>query len=107
MLGGQALITPGTAGERSSYCVVSEMDVDGNLTPLSAWHVNDMGVITQGLPDGSAVPPTVLGEWADATPYAIDDVVTWEGGTYICVSPHTSNLAAGWTPAVGSLWTAI
>ena len=106
VLTGQALIVPGTAGERSSYCVVSEMAPDGTLTTISAWHVNDIGVVTQGLPDGSGAPPAVA-EWADATPYVIDDVVTWDGGTYRCISPHTSNLAAGWTPAVASLWTAI
>ena len=105
-LTGQALVVPGTAGERSSYCVVSELNPDGTLTTISAWHVNDSGVITQGLPGGSGVLPEV-GAWADATAYATDDVVTWNGGTYRCLQSHTSNLAAGWTPAVGSLWAAI
>ena len=105
-LGNMTLVNPGTAGERSSYCVVSEMNSDGTLTPLSAWHVNDIGVITQGLPDGSAQPPSV-NEWADATAYVIDDVISWNGANYRCISPHTSNLASDWTPAVGSLWTAI
>lgn len=107
VLTGQALVVPGTAGERSSYCVVSELNPDGTLTTISAYHVNDLGQIVQGLPSGDGAPPPTAGAWADATPYVIDDVVTWEGGTYRCLQPHTSNLAAGWTPAVGSLWVAI
>lgn len=107
VLTGQALIVPGTAGERSSYCTVSQVEADGSLTVLSAWHVNDSGLLVQGLPDGTGTPPPVSNEWADATPYAINDVVTWNGGTYRCLAQHVSNLAAGWTPAAGSLWVAI
>lgn len=105
VLGGQALITPGTAGERSSYCVVSEMAVDGSLTTLSAWHVDDSGVLVQGLPDGSGAPPSV--KWdPNAVAYAIDDVVEYNKAFYRCIQAHTSQ--AAWTPdTTASLWTAI
>ena len=106
-LGGQASVVVGTAGERNSYAVSGVVDgATQEFTVEKAWHVNDIGLVVDGLPDGSGTPP-VIGAWADATPYVIDDVVTWNGGTYRCLQGHTSNLAAGWTPAVGSLWVAI
>ena len=107
VLTGQTLLVPGNAGERSSYCVVSEVQPDGSLAEISAWHVNDQGQITQGLPTGIPTPPVETDAWADGTAYVIDDVVTWDGGTYRCISPHTSDLAAGWTPAVASLWAVV
>ena len=42
--------------------------------------------------------------WETATPYAVGDLVTYNGTTYRCLQAHTSQ--AGWTPpAVPSLWT--
>ena len=106
-LGGQASVVVGTAGERNSYAVSGVIDdATQEFTVETAWHVNAIGQVVDGLPDGSGTPPLVA-EWTDATAYAIDDVVTWNGGTYRCLQAHTSNLAAGWTPAVGSLWMAI
>lgn len=105
VLTGQALVVPGTAGERSSYCVVSQVEPDGTLTPISAYHVNDSGVITQGLPDGSGVPPT-FAEWAVDTAYVIDDPVTYLGVNYRCLQAHTSQV--GWEPPnAAALWVAI
>jgi hypothetical protein len=104
-LTGQALIVPGTAGERSSYCVVSEVAADGSLVPISAWHVNDLGQIVQGLPDGSGVPP-VVDAWQPDTAYVTDQVVTYDGVTYRCITGHTSQV--GWEPPnVAALWVAI
>jgi hypothetical protein len=105
VLTGQALVVPGTAGERSSYCVVSSLGVDGVLTPISAWHVNDIGLLVQGLPDGSGIPP-VFPDWAPATAYVIDQTVKYLGINYRCIQAHTSQV--GWEPVnVPSLWTAI
>jgi hypothetical protein len=109
VLTGQALVVPGSAGERSSYCVVSELNPDGTLTTVSAYHVNDIGVITQGLPDGSGGPPPATA-WAVDTAYAIDDTVTYPEAkpnvTYRCLQAHTSQ--AGWEPPnVPALWVAI
>ena len=107
-LGNMALVTPGTAGERSSYCVVSEMNPDGTLTPLSAWHVNDIGVITQGLPDGSGTPPVVPEAWVVDTAYAVDDVVSYgdPAVSYRCLQAHTSQVT--WEPPnAPALWVAI
>ena len=106
-LGGQAAVTVGSAGERNSYAVSGVVDADTQaFTVETAWHVDNIGLVVDGLPDGQGAPPAV-GEWADATAYVIDDVVSWNDGTYRCLQGHTSNLAAGWTPAVGSLWVAI
>jgi hypothetical protein len=109
VLTGQALVVPGTAGERSSYCVVSQLEEDGTLTTVSAWHVNDIGVITQGLPDGTGGPPPPT-LWAIDTAYAVDDVVrypdTKPNALYRCLQAHTSQV--GWEPDVAtSLWVAI
>lgn len=106
VLTGQALVVPGTAGERSSYCVVSELNPDGSLITISAWHVNDLGQVTQGLPDGSGNPPPTGDEWAVDTAYAVDDVVTYNSVTYVCLQAHTSQV--GWEPPnVPALWTAV
>ena len=107
-LGGQAAVTVGTAGERNSYATSGVIDdVTQVLTVETAWHVNDIGVVVDGLPDGSGTPPPVIEAWSDAgVAYAIDDVVEFEGTNYRCIQAHTSQ--PGWTPAaVASLWTAI
>lgn len=101
-LTGQALLVPGTAGERSSYCVVSQVNPDGTLTLISAWHVNDQGVLTQGLP-GTSNPPPSAAEWNGATNYVIGDIVTHLGITYICIQNASANPT--WTPdVVPALW---
>lgn len=105
VLTGQALVVPGTAGERSSYCLVSQVNPDGTLTPIKAWHVNNIGLVTDGLPDGSAQTP-VFAEWAPGVTYAINDVVTYNSVQYRCIQGHSSQV--GWEPPnVASLWTAI
>ena len=105
VLTGQALVVPGTAGERSSYCLVSQVNADGTLTPVKAWHVNDIGLVTDGLPDGSGQTP-VFTEWAPSTAYVIDQVVTYNSLQYRCLQAHTSQV--GWEPPnVGALWVAI
>ena len=104
VLTGQALMVPGTAGERSSYCVVSQVETDGSLTMISAWHVNDQGTLTQGLP-GVSNPPVPATAWADATAYAVDDQVSYGDPfvNYVCLQAHTSQV--GWEPPnVPALW---
>lgn len=62
------------------------------------WTVSALGahLVAQAPPSGSP--------WATATPYAIGDLVTYNGSTYQCIQAHTSQ--AGWTPtAVPALWT--
>jgi len=105
-LGGQAAVVVGTAGERSSYAVSGVVDsVTQNFTVETAWHVNDIGLVVDGLPDGSGSPP-VFAEWSATGVYAIDDVVVYNGVNYRCIQAHTAN--AEWTPsAVPALWTAI
>lgn len=109
---------PGTAAEVPMYAEAVTIDeATGTKTRLSAFHVNPAapdadawGIVDGRLPHEPAPetpPPPAVGAWADATPYAINDEVTWNGNTYRCISAHTSNLTAGWTPAVGSLWTQI
>ena len=44
---------------------------------------------------------TFQGAWAATTAYALDDVVTTSGKTYICIVAHTS----GASFAVGSNWS--
>ena len=44
---------------------------------------------------------TFLGAWAASTAYALDDVVTTSGNTYICILGYTS----GSSFAVGSNWS--
>lgn len=105
VLTGQALVVPGTAGERSSYAVMSEMAPDGTLTPISAWHVNDIGVVVDGLPDGSGTPPASV-EWVAGVAYTVDSVVTYSAANYRCLQAHTSQV--GWEPPnVPALWVAI
>jgi hypothetical protein len=105
VLTGQALVVPGTAGERSSYCVVSSLGGDGTLTTISAWHVNSSGILVQGLPDGSGTPPTYP-VWSSSRAYAVNDTVTYSGINYRCIQAHTSQV--GWEPPnVGALWVAI
>lgn len=105
-LGGQAAVVVGTAGERNSYAVSGVIDaVTQVLTVETAWHVNDIGLVVDGLPDGSGMPP--IEEWSDAgVAYAIADVVSYNGANYRCIQAHTSQ--PGWTPtAVASLWAVI
>lgn len=105
VLQGQALVVPGTAGERSSYAVMSQLEADGTLTPISAWHVNDLGQVVDGLPDGSGGPPPAS-DWAAGVAYAVDDVVKYQLGTYVCLQAHTSQV--GWEPPnVPALWQAV
>jgi hypothetical protein len=106
-LGGQAAVTVGSAGERSSYAVSGVIDgVTSELVVELAWHVNDIGVVTDGLPDGSGGPPPPVGEWAAGTTYAIDDTVSYLGVTYRCLQGHPSQV--GWEPPnVPALWVAI
>jgi hypothetical protein len=50
-----------------------------------------------------AEDPDVTPEWAPATPYAVDDLVTYGGTTYRCRQAHTSQ--PGWEPPnVPALW---
>ena len=46
-----ALVAPGTAAERSSYCFAAEVNPDGTLNIVSAWHLDADGVVQQGLPE--------------------------------------------------------
>lgn len=104
-LGGQAAVTVGTAGERNSYAVSGVIEADQSLTVETAWHVNDIGLVTDGLPDGSGAAPAV-GEWDPAASYVTDDVVTYNGVTYRALNTVTPNPT--WTPdVVPSLWVAI
>jgi len=87
VLAGQARVVPGTAGERSSYCVVSQVEPDGSLTTISAWHVNGAGVLTEGLPDGSGRPDPVglppWRPWPGAGPtYQVGDRVKHNGSAW-------------------------
>lgn len=117
VLTGQTLVVPGTAGEKSSYCYVFEMLADGTLgswsldavpvwrpgVPVKGWHVNDIGVVTDGTPTGEGVQP---GAWAVDTAYVVDQVVSYSGANYRCLQAHTSQ--AGWEPPnVPALWVAI
>jgi len=45
----------------------------------------------------------ILPSWANATPYAVDDVIVYRGNTYVCRQAHRSQL--DWTPpATPALW---
>jgi len=102
VLTGQALLVPGTAGERSSYCVVSQVETDGTLTMISAYHVNDQGTLTQGLP-GIGNPHLPAPEWNGTTNYVIGDRVTYLGIYYVCIQNASANPT--WTPdVVPALW---
>lgn len=105
-LGGQAVVTVGSAGERSSYAVSGVIDDATQVfTVETAWHVNDIGLVVDGLPDGSGQPP-VVGAWEAGIVYATNDVVSYLGVTYRCLQGHTSQV--GWEPPnVGALWVAI
>ena len=108
-LSGQALVVPGTAGERSSYAVVSSVNPDGTLSVISAYHINDLGLIQQGLPDGSGGPPPAT-VWTAGVAYVADDLVVYPetrpNVTYRCLQAHTSQV--GWEPPnVPALWVAI
>ena len=104
-LGGQASVVVGTAGERNSYATSGVIEADQTLTVEKAWHVNDIGLVVDGLPDGSGGPPPAT-VWAAGVTYAIDDVVVYNEANYRCLQAHTSQV--GWEPPnVASLWVAI
>jgi hypothetical protein len=46
---------------------------------------------------------TWLGPWVTSTAYAVNGAVSSNGGSYICISAHTS--AAGDEPGIGGSWT--
>ena len=46
-----ALVAPGTAAARTSWFGAFEVEADGSLTLVSAWHLDDEGTVQQGLPD--------------------------------------------------------
>ena len=48
-----ALVAPGTAAERTSWFGAFRVEDDGTLTPVSAWHLDDAGVVRQGLPEAT------------------------------------------------------
>lgn len=49
--------------------------------------------------------PAEVTAWAPATPYAVDERVTYNGTTYRCLQAHTSQV--GWEPPnVPALWAA-
>ena len=79
-LGGQASVVVGTAGERNSYATSGVIEADQTLTVEKAWHVNDIGLVVDGLPDGSGGPPPATA-WAAGVTYAIDDTVIGHPGT--------------------------
>jgi len=103
-LGGQASVVVGTAGERNSYAASGVVDaVTQAFTIEKAWHVNDGGLVVDGLPDGSGTPSV---EWAAGVAYVIDDVVVYSAVNYRCLQAHTSQV--GWEPPnVPALWVAI
>ena len=105
-LGGQASVVVGTAGERNSYAVSGVVDgATQEFTVETAWHVNDIGVVVDGLPDGSGTPP-VVGVWAAGVAYVVDDVVSYLDASYRCLQAHTSIVS--WEPPnVPALWVAI
>ncbi|MDL2235304.1 hypothetical protein LJC07_04020 [Christensenellaceae bacterium OttesenSCG-928-L17] len=46
--------------------------------------------------------------WQDNTTYTVGASVEYKGLYYRCLTPHTSNAAAGWVPDVpGALWAEI
>lgn len=52
---------------------------------------------------GAPVVTSGVAAWADATAYAVADLVTYSGVTYYCLAAHTSALAND-RPSTGSAW---
>ena len=90
---------PGTSLDSEFNAVKTTLDgVLGNLSVIQ----RDDGKLTNSLVSLETLSPDVLeffaaagtwklrGAWATTTVYAVNDVVTQSGSTYICVAAHTS-----------------
>ena len=106
-----ALVAPGTAAERTSWFGAFKVEDDGTLTSVSAWHLDDGGVVRDGLPE-AADSPVDPGEplpevrvWAPGQDYVLDDFTMHDGVLYRMIQPtHTTQ--AGWEPPnVPAIWT--
>jgi hypothetical protein len=110
---------PGTGAEVPMFAeAVLINEESGERTRVAAWHVDptapdadEWGIVDWRLPgepmDQPSPDPPGPGGWMDGEAYVIGDEVVWNGKLYRCLQPHTSNFAAGWTPAVASLWSLI
>lgn len=84
-----ALVAPGTAAERTSWFGAFKVEDDGTLTPVSAWHLDDAGVVRDGLPEAADSPvepgePATLPAWEQpvagvSEPYLIGAEVSHNG----------------------------
>jgi hypothetical protein len=91
-----------------AYAVGDVVEFGGSLwevrqahTSQADWEPPDVLALFQRF--RGAEDPDVTPEWAPATPYAVDDLVTYGGTTYRCLQAHTSQ--PGWEPPnVPALW---
>ncbi|KAB8197178.1 Leupeptin-inactivating enzyme 2 [Nonomuraea phyllanthi] len=93
-----------TAGQSSSVTIATTSGVAPGTYQIS---LNADGT---GVDRSTAFSLTVGGDqggtWAPWTPYAVGDVVTYQGAGYRCIQAHTS--LPGWEPAiVPALWQRI
>ncbi|MCX7748319.1 MAG: dockerin type I domain-containing protein [Clostridia bacterium] len=122
-----------SAAGDGKYNADADFDKDGaiNMTDIliiiahfnssaANYPTNDYKVIFTDIPQPTTPPPTIaptntptptpdtgVKEWSpDNVAYKTGDKVTFQGSTYECTFPHSSNSA--WTPvAAGTLWKKI
>jgi hypothetical protein len=46
----------GLTGERTSYCLVGQIGLNGSIEPLDGWYLDSFGVVRDGYP-GQPAPP--------------------------------------------------
>ena len=87
-----------TAGMRRTYNSQTYQCLQGHTTQADWTPPQTPALWQEVVEPGPGVP-----EWAPWTPYATNDVVTYQGPQYRCRQSHTSQ--PGWTPsAVPALW---
>jgi chitin-binding protein len=56
-------------------------------------------------PNPPAPPPVGVRAWAEGVAYKVGELVTYRGGTYVCLQAHTAWQGTGWSPDVTpALW---
>ncbi len=90
----------GEPGERTSHSLFGEEQIDGSISVIARWHIDDFGIVRDGAPDPDS-PPAWIEPSGSHDAYPLTDVhgdparVTHNGKTW-----QNNTDANTWEPGV-------